>query len=71
MATPVHEITSMDRALLERKEDVVMDMSASTQHVAPNRALAPAVLLAFLILCFLVSPYLPTGLREYISALVR
>ena len=47
------------------------DMSTTTHHVMPNRAIAPVALLAFLVLCFIFSPYLPTGLREYISALVR
>lgn len=40
-------------------------------HSAPNRAIAPLVLLGILILLFFVSPYLPIGVREYISALTR
>lgn len=70
MASPVQEIVSMPPGIVEQQEKQ-KTMSVPTHYVAPNRAIAPAALLGFLLLCFLVSPYLPTGVREYISALVR
>lgn len=38
---------------------------------SPKRAYAPLAILGFLVILFFVSPYLPMGVREYISALVR
>jgi hypothetical protein len=42
-----------------------------TQRVRINRNVAPLSLLAFLVLVFFVSPLLPTGIHDYISALLR
>ncbi len=41
------------------------------EHVNDNRVLAPVSLLAALALLFILSPFLPLGIREYISALIR
>lgn len=38
---------------------------------SPKPGYAPFAILGFLLILFFVSPYLPMGVREYISALVR
>jgi hypothetical protein len=46
-------------------------MNTVAAHPGSNRSLAPLVLIGILLFVFFVSPYLPIGVREYISALVR
>jgi hypothetical protein len=74
MATPVHEIASMPTTAERQKAIDAMNSAthnAEPQTVAPNRTVVPLALISILILLFFVSPYLPIGVREYISALVR
>jgi hypothetical protein len=69
MATPVQGLTSMpvvvDRPIAKGP------MNTVAAHPGSNRSLAPLVLIGILLFVFFVSPYLPIGVREYISALVR
>ena len=44
---------------------------AMNEVLHDNRALAPLLLLAILVLFFFLSPSLPTGVREYIVAVLR
>jgi hypothetical protein len=41
------------------------------ERILQSRGVAPFSLLAFLLLFFFLSPFLPTGVREYIAALLR
>lgn len=68
MASPVQEVISMPTAVAVKESKDTVNIAA---HQAPNRAMAPIVILGVLVVLFFVSPYLPTGVREYISALVR
>jgi len=84
MATPVQELTSVVRpngtngngmgvsvAIQHHPPRVKGKVELVLQYLRANRAIAPLSLLAFLLLVFLLSPLLPIGVREYISALIR
>jgi len=69
MATPVQEISSMPAIAGRPKTNETVDNSVLDS--ARGRAVVPMVLLAVLVFVFFASPYLPTGIREYVSALVK
>ena len=66
MESPVqdHEATNA----VTKAEATTMPTLAS-RSLFQNRSIGPAVLLVFLILLYIFSPYLPQGIREYLSAL--
>jgi hypothetical protein len=77
MATPVQEVASMTAtatAPARRRAEAEGLQSVSetaVHHFQRHRAITPMVLLALLGLVFAVSPLLPVGIREYITALTR
>jgi len=69
MATPVHDIASVTATA--KKQQEMNSASTPVISASNHRSMAPLVILGFLIFFFFVSPLLPIGVREYISALVR
>jgi hypothetical protein len=51
--------------------ELIMDRTLPDKHVPIPRIMAPLSLLAFFGIYFILSSFLPVGIREYIFALVR
>jgi hypothetical protein len=60
-----------DAKQIEAAAEPIMDHTSPDKPVPGSRIMAPLSLLAFFGIYFILSSFLPIGIREYISALIR